>query len=116
MKESDERNHHLTWLGSPGTPERSAVIPKYNKSDTLDWASRMPQILNSHAAPDRYLTRTLQGYIDGQLLYSENIYPDRSSDTYDGAVWDSAAVDYSAPATRHKLGIKWSTSRRMLML
>jgi hypothetical protein len=107
MKESDEKNHALTDSGAPGSPERSAAIPDFKKH-TLDWAQRMQKIINEHADPPRYLTRTLQAYVDGSLLYSENIYPDRPPDSFDGAVWDSAAVAYGGPlGTCYKLGIKW---------
>jgi hypothetical protein len=107
MKESDDKNRVLTDSGSPGSPERSAVIPEF-KRHTLDWADRMQKVINQHAQPPRYLTRTLQAYVDGSLLYSENIYPDRPPDSYDGAVWDSAAVAYGGPLTTcYKLGIKW---------
>jgi hypothetical protein len=107
MKESDEKNRVLTSAGPAGSPERSAVIPEFKKH-TLDWASRMQKLLDEHAEPPRYLTRTLQAYVDGSLLYSENIYPDRPPDSYDGAVWDSAAVAYGGPLTTcYKLGIKW---------
>lgn len=107
MKESDEKNRVLTNAGPPGSPERSAVIPEFKKH-TLDWASRMQKLIDDHADPPRYLTRTLQKYVDGSLLYSENIYPDRPPDSYDGAVWDSAAVAYGGPlGTCYKLGIKW---------
>jgi hypothetical protein len=107
MKESDEKNRILTNAGPPGSPERSAVIPEFKKH-TLDWAARMQRLLDEHAEPPRYLTRTLQQYLDSSLLYSENIYPDRPPDSYDSAVWDSAAVAYGGPlGTCYKLGIKW---------
>jgi hypothetical protein len=107
MKESDEKNRVLTDAGPPGSPERSAVIPEFKKH-TLDWASRMQKLIDDHADPPRYLTRTLQTYVDGSLLYSENIYPDRPPDSYDSAVWDSAAVAYGGPlGTCYRLGVKW---------
>jgi hypothetical protein len=107
MKESDEKNRVLTSAGPAGSPERSAVIPEFKKH-TLDWAARMQKLIDAHSEPPRYLTRTLQSYVDGSLLYSENIYPDRPPDSYDGAVWDSAAVAYGGPLTTcYKLGIKW---------
>lgn len=107
MKESDGKNRALTDSGSPGSPERSAAIPEF-KRHTLDWAARMQRVINEHSQPSRYLTRTLQAYVDGSLLYSENIYPDKQPDKFDGAVWDSAAVAYGGPlATCYKLGITW---------
>ncbi len=53
--------------------------------------------LNEHAEPPRYLTRTLQQYIDGMLLYSENMYPERGTDPFDNTTYDSAIVAYGGP-------------------
>ena len=65
-------------------------------------------VLNEHADPPRYLTRTLQQYIDGMLLYSENIYADRGPDPFDKRTYDSAVVAYGGPlATCYKVGVRW---------
>jgi hypothetical protein len=107
MKESDESKQFYQASGLPGSPERAAVIPKF-KTDTLDWAGRVQQVLNEHSEPPRYLTRTLQEYIDGMLLYTENIYADRQPDSFDKATWDSAVVAYGGPlGTCQKLGALW---------
>jgi hypothetical protein len=107
MRESDDRNHALTTSGEPGSPGRSGAIPKH-KTDTVAWASRMPQTLEAHAEPSRYLTRTLQAYVDGELLYSENIYPNRAPDSYDSSVWDSKSVNYGGPlGACYKVGVRW---------
>ena len=74
-----ERANAFLATGEPDSPERKSAIPKF-KADTLEWAGRLQSILNDHAEPPRYLTRTLQRYIDGMLLYSENMYPDRAPD------------------------------------
>ena len=76
MKESDESKRSLQQSGAPGSPERAAVIPEF-EGDTLSCAQRLQVVLNEHAKPPRYLTQTLQDYINGMLLYTENIYTDR---------------------------------------
>jgi hypothetical protein len=107
MKESDESKQAYQASGVPGSPERAAAMAKF-KTDTLDWASRIQEVLNSHSEPPRYLTRTLQEYIDGMLLYTENIYPDRQPDSFDKVTWDSAVVAYGGPlGTCQKLGALW---------
>jgi hypothetical protein len=107
MKQSDESKQAYQASGTPGSPERAAAIPKF-KSDTLNWAGRIQELLNAHSEPPRYLTRTLQEYIDGMLLYTENIYPDRQPDSFDKATWDSAVVAYGGPlGTCQKLGALW---------
>ena len=75
-EESDRTNRLLERPGAPDSPERLRAIPNF-KAETLEWANRIQTLLNEHAEPPRYLTRTLQRYIDGLLLYSENMYTDR---------------------------------------
>ena len=72
MKESDQTKRAFTDAGPAGSPERTAATPKF-KADTLSWANRIQEVLNDHSDPPRYLTRTVQEYIDGMLLYTENI-------------------------------------------
>ena len=65
--------------------------------------SRCKALLNEHANPPRYLTRTVQQYIDGMLLYSENLHDDRGPDPFDKPTYDVGrlpAEDHSQPATR----------------
>ncbi len=104
MKESDEKNCVFTDAGPPGSPERSAAIPKF-KTDTLDWATRMQKLLNDHADPPRYLTRTLQKYIDGMLLYSENITQ----------IGHQISLRQVRPGTRRPYAL-WRTSRHLLQV
>jgi hypothetical protein len=107
MREEADRANAFLATGDPNSPERKAAIPKF-KTDTLDWANRAQSILNDHAEPPRYLTRTLQQYIDGILLYSENMYPEKEPDAYDNTTYDSAAVAYGGPlGTCNKVGIRW---------
>jgi hypothetical protein len=107
MREETDRANAFLSTGNPESPERKAAIPKF-KADTLGWANRIQSALNQHANPPRYLTRTLQQYIDGMLLYSENMYPDKEPDAYDNTTYDSAAVAYGGPlGTCNKVGIRW---------
>jgi hypothetical protein len=104
-EESDRTNAFLNKGGD--TPERLEAIPQY-KSATADWADRIQPVLNQHADPPRYLTRTLQQYIDAVLLYSENLYADRGPDPFDKSTYDSAVVALGGPlATCYKVGVRW---------
>lgn len=47
-----------------------------------------------------YLTHTLQQYIDGVLLYSENLYEVRGLDAFDKVTYDSAVVALGGPLAR----------------
>lgn len=90
-----------------GSPERSAAIPGF-KSAADDWARRAQAILTSHASPDRYLTRTLQRYVDDVLLYSQNIYPNKPADPFDTPTWNAGVVDYGGALGRcQQLGVRW---------
>lgn len=107
MREEIDRTNAFLDAGGPDSPERSAAIPKY-KSETAAWAGQIQPILNEHADPPRYLTRTLQQYIDGVLLYSENLYEDRGADAFDKVTYDSAVVALGGPlATCYKVGVRW---------
>jgi hypothetical protein len=107
MREETERANAFLATGEPNSPERKGAIPKF-KADTFEWANRLQSLLNKHAEPPRYLTRTLQNYIDGMLLYSENMYPDRPPDAYDNQTYDSAAIAYGGPlGTCYKVGVRW---------
>ena len=91
-----------------GSAERRAAMPAY-KSGVQDWAGRMETILASHAQPDRYLTRTLQRYIDDKLLYAQNIYPNKT-DPFDQPTWDTGVVDDGGALGRcNQLGIGWQS-------
>jgi hypothetical protein len=107
MREQSDRTRNFQNEGDSASPERLGAIPQY-KAETLDWASRIQPLLNEHADPPRYLTRTLQRYIDGILLYSENMYPERGPDSFDNTTYESAIVDYGGPlGTCFKVGIRW---------
>ncbi|RDH75739.1 hypothetical protein DVS77_25030 [Mycolicibacterium moriokaense] len=107
MREASDRTNAFLRTGAPESPERLDAIAKF-KVETLDWADRIQKILNEHADPPRYLTRTLQQYIDGLLLYSENMYKERGPDPFDNTTYDSAIVALGGPlGTCYKVGIKW---------
>jgi hypothetical protein len=106
MRERDEADRTYQALPA-GSPERNAAIPAY-KAGVQDWARRMEKLLAAHAQPDRYLTRTLQRYIDDMLLYAQNIYANKPADPFDKPTWDTGVVDYGGALGRcSQLGIHW---------
>jgi hypothetical protein len=106
MRERDKADNAFQALPA-GSAERSAAIPGY-KAGVQDWAGRMEAALASRAQPDRYLTRTLQRYIDDKLLYAQNIYPNKPSDPFDKPTWDAGVVDYGGALGRcNQLGLVW---------
>lgn len=107
MREQSDRTRDFMHIGDAASPERLGAIPQY-KADTLAWAKRIQPLLNQHADPPRYLTRTLQRYIDGMLLYGENMYRERGPDSFDDTTYESAIVAYGGPlGTCFKVGIRW---------
>lgn len=106
MRESNNRSN--AFITTPvDSAERKAAIPAF-KTAAEDWASRTQAVLAAHASPDRYLTRTLQRYIDDILLYSQNIYPERPFDKFDDSTWNLSIVDYGGALGRcQQLGIRW---------
>lgn len=104
-----ERNEaEAAFQASPAdSPDRRAAIPGF-KSGTEAWAKRMQVVINDHATPDRYLTRTLQRYVDDVLLYSQNIYPGKPADSFDTPTWNTAIVSYGGALGRcNELGVRW---------
>jgi hypothetical protein len=106
MREVSEENRVFAKL-SPGSPEQGTAIPGY-RALIEDWASRIQPVLNIHANPPRFLTRTLQAYIDDKLLYVELVQPGYV-DPFDSATWAQASVDGGGPlGTCKRLGITWA--------
>jgi hypothetical protein len=65
-------------------------------------------LINDHSEPPRYLTRTLQSYVDGILLYSENMYAERGPDSFDNDAYISAVVFYGGPlGACWRVGVRW---------
>ncbi len=107
MREETDRTTAFFGSGEPDSPARKAAIPEF-QSKTLDWADRAQAVLNDHANPPRYLTRTLGQYIDGMLLYTENLHEDRAPDPFDNTTYESAVVALGGPlATCYKVGAGW---------
>ncbi|MBY0288466.1 MAG: hypothetical protein K2X52_15160 [Mycobacteriaceae bacterium] len=106
MRERNEADRVYQAL-PVGSAERSSAMPAY-KSDVQVWAGQVQDVLAEHATPDRYLTRTLQRYIDDMLLYAQNIYPNRPADQFDEETWNAGVVDYGGALGRcNQLGIRW---------
>lgn len=105
MKENEDRGKQFTALEA-GSPEQGAAIPGY-RSFVEDWARRTQDVLNEYAEPSRYLTRTLQQFIDDKLLYVEMVQPGHV-DKFDAPTWQQAAIDYGGPLGRCRdVGITW---------
>lgn len=106
MRERDQADRNYQALPG-GSPERNQAIPAY-KASMQDWAKRMETVLGGHAQPDRYLTRTLQRFVDDKLLYSQNIYQNEPADPFDKRTWDVGVVDYGGALGRcQQLGVLW---------
>jgi hypothetical protein len=95
IKESTEEKNAFVALGHTGTPERDAGIPGFITS-TRDWANRIQPLLDQHSEPARYLTRTLQRYIDDMRLYVSGIRPGQASDL-DTETWDDSIIALQGP-------------------
>jgi hypothetical protein len=106
MKENDDRSNAFLATGQPGAPERDTALPKF-VSDTQDWARRTQQTLDAHANPLRFMTRTLQRYIDDMQLFVSSVRPGPGTQ-YDEAAWTDSIVAYGGPlATCQALGVGW---------
>jgi hypothetical protein len=107
MKESRQAKNTFSGVGPQGSPEHRAAIAKF-VSDTRDWASRTQQVLNERSDGSRYLTRTLQRYIDDMLLFVGTVAPDRDPDPADSQAWDLSIVDLRGPRGRCRdVGVDW---------
>jgi hypothetical protein len=106
LRESADDGKNFVNLGNTGTPERDGGIPAY-RAQVEDWVSRIQPILDAHADPPRYLTRSLQQLIDYTRSYAENIRPGPETEP-DAAAWNNRVVAYGGPfEVCHKLGVNW---------
>ena len=65
----------------------------------------MQAVLNKHTDPPRYLTRTLQRFIDDMVLYVER---DVVSDEVGVSTFRLSSTDYGGPQFRcQMLGLPW---------
>jgi hypothetical protein len=107
IREQSDRVSTFINTGIPESAERRAAIPKF-RADTLEWYGRIQSKVNGYLSPQRYLTRTVQSYLDGMLLYSENLHDDRGPDAFDNEAYNSAVVYMGGPlAACYKLGVGW---------
>jgi hypothetical protein len=106
MKENDDRSNAFLATGQPGSPEQDAALPKF-VTETQDWARRTQQVLDANANPPRFLTRTLQRYVDDMQLFVASVRPGPGT-KYDEAAWTDSIVAYGGPlATCQALGVQW---------
>jgi hypothetical protein len=112
MAESDRVSNAYTSKGDMGTPARDAATPQY-VSDTQDWARRIQQVLDAHSAPAEgqapqpYLVRTLQRFIDDRKLLVADIRPGPGTNT-DQEIWSDSMAAYNGPlSTCQRLGVAW---------
>ena len=106
MKENDDRSNAFLAAGEPGSPERDTALPKF-VSDTQDWVRRTQKVLDAQANPPRFITRSLQRYIDDMQLFVASVRPGPGTQ-YDEAAWTDSIVAYGGPlSTCQALGIQW---------
>lgn len=95
IKESSAEAKAYTATGNAGTPARDAATPGFI-SQTNDWIKRAQPVLDQHAAPPRYLTRSLQRFIDDMHMFASSVQPGPSS-AADTAAWNDSLVALSGP-------------------
>jgi hypothetical protein len=78
-----------------GTPERDAATPGF-VNQTNDWVKRAQPVLDQYSTPPRFLTRTLQRYIDDMRLFANSLRPGPSTDA-DRAAWNDSLVALGGP-------------------
>jgi hypothetical protein len=107
MKESRQAKNTFSGVGPQGSPQHRAATAKF-VSETSDWANRTQQVLNERSNGSRYLTRTVQRYIDDMLLFVGTIAPDRDPEPADSQAWDLSIVDLRGPRGRCRdVGVDW---------
>jgi len=104
MKESSARKNAFTDSGPDGSPERDAALQEF-RDKTSDWAGRAQSALDEHAAPPRFLTRTLQRYVDDMRMLASNLRPGPISPSNDAGWRDSVFALAGPYEVCGKLGI-----------
>jgi hypothetical protein len=74
IKESSGQKNAFTDLGPDGSPQRDVGLQSF-RDETQDWVTRAQGALDEHADPPRFLTRTLQRYMDDMRMLSSNLRP-----------------------------------------
>jgi hypothetical protein len=106
MAEGDQTTNAWLATGVPGTPARDAALPKY-RSDTEDWARRTQDVLDAHPDVDAFFKRTLQRFIDDQILLVRNMQPGPSKPPDDEAYADGMTAYEGPVSVCAALAIKW---------
>ena len=106
LKEIADIGRNFVALGRTGTPERDAGIAKY-RAAVQNWTNGIQPILDANANPSRYLTRTLQSFVDLNQLYADNIRPGDEQPS-DSEAWNAGTTAYGGPLTVcQRLGVTW---------
>jgi hypothetical protein len=95
VKESSTEKNDFTGLGKSGSSERDAGVDAFT-AKTKDWVTRAQKVLDNHLDPPRYLTRTLQRYIDDMRLISFTVRTGPSTDE-DTALWTDSVAALAGP-------------------
>jgi hypothetical protein len=95
IKESSARKNAFTSLGPSGSPDRDAGLPKF-VTDTQDWVQRAQQVVDQHADPPRYFTRTLQRYVDDMRMLAANLRPGPATES-NTAGWTDSVFALAGP-------------------
>ncbi|MCG5432781.1 hypothetical protein LV457_10830 [Mycobacterium sp. MYCO198283] len=103
MTEGDSRTRQFNSL-IRGSAEQQAALPEF-RSYIQGWASEMQNVLNSNSQPPRFLTRTVQSFIDVMLLW---VGRDNASDDVAMSTYRVTSSYYSGPQFRCEvLGVPW---------
>jgi hypothetical protein len=94
IKESNADAKAYTTIAN-GTSERDAATPGF-VSQTSDWVKRAQPVLDQYSTPPRYLTRTLQRYIDDMRLLASSLRPGPSTEA-DRTAWNDSLVALGGP-------------------
>jgi hypothetical protein len=95
MKESSGQKNAFTDLGPDGSPQRDAGLQSF-RDETQDWVTRAQAALDEHADPPRFLTRTLQRYMDDMRMLSSNLRPGPMTNS-NAAGWSDSVFALAGP-------------------
>ena len=106
VRESLDSGRRFVALGDPGTPARDSGIGAY-RDHVEGWAQRIQAVIDAQPPPERYLSRTLQSFVDLNKLYAGNIRPGPEKPT-DAEAWDAGTIALGGPwETCRELGVTW---------
>jgi hypothetical protein len=95
IKESSEQKNAFTDLGPDGSPQRDAGLQSF-RDETQDWVTRAQAAFDEHAGPPRFLTRTLQRYMDDMRMLSSNLRPGAMTNS-NAAGWSDSVFALAGP-------------------